>query len=46
MTLSSNYIISKEAGAIDFVVKQANSVALIKAIRQAFRIQGQIQEDN
>lgn len=30
-----NLIISKDAGAIDFVVKQADSVALIKAIRQA-----------
>ena len=31
----TNLIISKEAGAIDFVVKQADSVDLIKAIRQA-----------
>ncbi len=27
---------SKNAGAVDFVVKQADSVALIKAIRRAF----------
>jgi two-component system, NarL family, response regulator DegU len=31
----TNLIISKEAGAFDFVVKQADSVALIKAIRQS-----------
>jgi two-component system, NarL family, response regulator DegU len=31
----TNLIISKEAGATDFVVKQADSVALIKAIRQS-----------
>ena len=30
-----NVIVSKEAGAVDYVVKQADSVALIKAIRQA-----------
>jgi DNA-binding NarL/FixJ family response regulator len=36
----TNLIISKEAGAIDFVVKQADSVALIKAIRQAISSPG------
>ena len=33
-----NVTISREAGAVDFVVKQANSVDLIKAIRQAISL--------
>ena len=31
----TNLIIAKEAGAVDFVAKQADSVDLIKAIRKA-----------
>lgn len=37
----TNVIIAKQAGAIDFVAKQADSVALIKAIRQAIASAGQ-----
>ena len=31
----ANVIIAKQAGAVDFVAKQADSVALIEAIRRA-----------